>query len=242
MRTALIALLLIATAAPLAGQTPADTVRPGSAVLRTDHVTESEHTMELTMQASPVPLQMVLSTRLVERGGVPVIIRTERLRSGRSLLGTDSMTVERATLAPVQRVEYGGVWTRTEFTPRGVRVNDGVDKGVSRRLNAPVFLGSAFDLLLGALPLAAGYEAVLPVWDSRDQVATAATARVAGTEEVAFAAGTRSAWRVEVRGSGYAGTYWLDRESRTLLRYESQDGRMRIVRRAAASATHRTSR
>jgi hypothetical protein len=240
MRIALLAFLL--AAAPAAAQTPSDTLRPGSPALRTAHYTDREDAMEFIVDGVAGPVIVLLTTRLGERDGVPVITRTERMMEGRTVFSTDSFVVVRATLAPVLLARYGSGRSATEFRQGEVLMGDGHRPVVTHPLSAPVFLGAAMDLLLGALPLEAGYTAALPVWEGT--AAVVARVRVAGVEPLAMPAGTRSAWRIEVRESDHAGTYWLDQESRTLLRYDPEDGEYRLTRRrggaVSAPATIRT--
>lgn len=57
--------------------------------------------------------------------------------------------------------------------------------------------------------------------------------RVEGAEDVALAGGGRvPAWRVLLDDDGRGGpaTYWMDRESRTLVQVERGQGTLRIVR------------
>lgn len=239
MRIALLALLL---AAPAAAQAPADTLRPGAPALRTAHYTDREDAMEFIVDDVASGMIVLLTTRLGERDGVPVITRTERMMEGRTVFSTDSFVVVRATLAPVLLARYGSGRSATEFREGEVRTGDGHRPVMTHPLPAPVFLGAAMDLLLGALPLEAGYAAALPVWEGG--AVAVAQVHVAGLEPLALAAGTRSAWRVEVRQSDHDGTYWLDQESRTLLRYDPEDGEYRLTRRrggaVSAPATIRT--
>lgn len=240
MRIALFALLL--AAAPAVAQTPSDTLRPGSPSLRTAHFADREDAMEFIVDGQPGPVILLLTTRLGERDGVPVITRTERMMEGRTVFSTDSFVVVRATLAPVLLARYGSGRSATEFRDGEVRTGDGHRPVVTHPLAAPVFLGAAMDLLLGALPLEAGYAAALPVWEESE--AAVARVHVAGLEPLEMPAGTRSAWRIEVRETGSAGTYWLDQESRTLLRYDPENGEYRLTRRrggaVSAPATIRT--
>lgn len=240
MRIAVLALLL--AAAPLAGQSPADTLRPGTPVLQTAHYTDREDAMEFIVDGVAQPVILLLTTRLGERDGVPVIIRTERMMEGRTVFSTDSFVVVRATLAPVLLARYGSGRSATEFRESEVRIGNGHRPMVTHPLPAPVFLGMAMDLMLGALPLAPGYTTVLAVWEGSET--GVARVRVTGVEPVDASAGARSAWRIEVTESDQDGTYWLDRESRTLLRYDPVDESYRLTRRrggaVSAPATIRT--
>jgi hypothetical protein len=90
------------------------------------------------------------------------------------------------------------------------------------------FLANSMDLLLGALPLADGYEAALAVREDGKGVVTARV-RVTGREDVRTDRGPVRAWRVSVRGASTEGTYWLRQDTRTLVQFVAADRSMRIV-------------
>lgn len=120
------------------------------------------------------------------------------------------------------------------------RVVDADSFALDRATLAPLpsadgaFLAAGMDLLLGALPLADGYAARLAVRDADGTLATARV-QVAGPEDVRTDRGTVRAWRVQVRGSGSKGTYWLSDDTRTLVQFVAADRSMRITLRQGAA-------
>lgn len=96
------------------------------------------------------------------------------------------------------------------------------------------FLANSMDLLLGALPLADGYQAALAVREDDGSVVTARV-RVTGREAMRTDRGAVRAWRVSVRGASSEGTYWVGEDTRTLVRFVAADRSMRIVLRQGAA-------
>jgi hypothetical protein len=96
------------------------------------------------------------------------------------------------------------------------------------------FLASSMDLVLGALPLADGYAATLAVWDE-DEGAATARVRVIAREEVRTDRGPLRAWRVSVRRTGSAGTYWMREDTRALAQFVAADRSMRMTLRQGAA-------
>lgn len=97
------------------------------------------------------------------------------------------------------------------------------------------FLPRSMDLLLGALPLADGYAVALAMWGEEDEGAVTAHVRVTGREEVRTDRGPVHAWRVSVRETSSAGTYWMREDTRTLVQFVAADRSMRMTLRQGAA-------
>lgn len=236
LRPLRIVALLAGLAAPaLQAQVPH--VRPGSGISPAPAARENRLDVWLDGRTRGEPDgEFVMETRLADVDGRPAIVRRETLSFGGRVVQADSFALDRATLAPLLlRYEGMGGGSAIDFADRRasgwVEAEDGREK-VDVRLEGPVFLAGSMDLVLGALPLAAGYTADLALFEPGEGPVTARV-EVAGEEEVAAGGRTMRAWRVDVRGSGAAGTYWMREDTRTLVQFVAADRSMRMVRRGA---------
>lgn len=241
------AVLLACACAPAAAAQ--DVLRPGSAAVSTqaigDRVEEFDVHADEAEGRGPIG-RMTLRTRIVTVGGEAAVVRTETLWIDDELVQVDSFTLLRQTLAPLQmRSTYTETGVSLEFAPGTVRQVDDGDWGADTSdvtLPEPVFLSGTTDLLLAALPLASGYRATLAVYDADEGIGTVGI-EVEASEEVALPdGGSVSAWRVAVDENDAASTYWMDRESRTLVQFESADGAFRVVRSRGSRSRARPTR
>lgn len=234
MRRLLPLLLVLACAAVPGLHAQPGLVRPGAGA-GADRIRPGTEVYDVFIEGlgSDVPVRMTLQTTHADVDGVPALVRRETLRAGSRAVRTDWYALDSATLAPL-RVRGEGIsgdrslafegdrvrgWTRRE------RRRDTVDVA----LPGPVFFSSVIDLALASLPLQAGYEARLAVYDS-DQGLVTAQVTVTGLEEVRADGGRVRAWAVRVRGTGSAGTYWMEEGTQTLVQFVSAAPGMRIVR------------
>lgn len=240
------ALLACACAPAAAGQ---DVLRPGSATVSTQTIGDRTDEFEVypgeAEGRGPIG-RMTLRTRVEAGGGTPAVVRTETLWMDDEVVQVDSFTLHRLTLAPLaMRSSSPRTEVSLEFAPGTVRQVDGGDWGADTAdvpLPQPVFLAGTTDLLLAALPLAPGYRAQLAVYDADEGIGTLGV-NVERIEEVALPEGGRvSAWRVAVDENGWTSTYWMDRESRTLVQFESADGAFRVVRSRGSRSRARPTR
>ena len=90
----------------------------------------------------------------------------------------------------------------------------------------PVFGdGPALNLVVGALPLEAGYVTTLHRLDLMRGVTSPLRIEVTGSESVTVPGGTFEAWVVGITAeSGDGSTLWIDQESRRVVRAEMQLG------------------
>lgn len=240
------AVLLACACAPAAAAQDA-VLRPGSAEISTEAIIERVEEFDVYSEGTASPVgRMTLRTRLATVEGTRAIVRTETVWMGDEMVQVDSFALHGSTMAPLSMrsstVETG---VDLRFTPGTVRQVDDGDWGADTsdvRLPDPVFLGGSTDLVLSALPLAAGYTARLAVYDADDGLDTIGV-EVREAEEVVLPDGRRAAaWRVAVTEGYQTSTYWMDRESRTLVQFESADGSLRIVRSRASRSRARPTR
>lgn len=228
------ALLAACACAPAAAAQPDTLVRPGSGEVATAAIPERVDALHLYLGPGMRELagRMRLRTTFATVQGVDAIIRTEATWVGDVMVLADSFAVDRRTLAPLYYHSSGsGETSVLLFSPGQVRsvFDDGPDTAVVE-VPEPVFLSAAMDLVLAALPLAEGYTTRLAVFDPEEGVQTALV-EVRGAEEVSLARGRRvPAWRVRVSRGGASGTYWMDRESHTLVQYVNPGRDVRLVR------------
>jgi hypothetical protein len=252
MRIHRLAILLLAACAcaPAArAQTAADPLlRPGSAEVDGGAIPEGVES--LVMHVEPDNRRMdatiTLRTRLATVDGTPAIVRTETFWQGDEVVQVDSFVLHRKTLAPLFRWSAGphGV-VEVRFAggmATMVRLDQGGRDAVEVPLPQPVFLAGTTDMLLGALPLREGYAARLAVYNV-DEGVTSIGVHVVGRATVALpGGGSAAAWEVSVREQGPAVTYWVDRESHTLVQYESEGGVIRYVREPPVPQRRRETR
>ncbi|HEX6369131.1 MAG TPA: hypothetical protein VF006_09365 [Longimicrobium sp.] len=241
------ALLLACACAPAAAAQNA-VLRPGSDQVSGDVI--PDRVQEFDLYAGDEDGRrvgsMTLRTRLATVNGTRAVVRTETTWMDDELVQVDSFALHRRTLAPLaMRSSFTEAGVSLEFSPGAVRQVDDGDWGtdtVEIPLPEPVFLSGTTDLLLGALPLAAGYSAQLAVYDADDGIGTLGV-RVEAAEDVALPDGGHvPAWRVRVRDGGVPATYWMDRESHTLVQFESAGGALRIVRSRGSRSRARPTR
>jgi hypothetical protein len=225
-----IALAALAGALPSAAQAPE--VGPGSAEIRTDSLRDHVDTLEVMLSRGEEAVSMGTLVLRTTRTDSATLLRVERVTvSGGMVMGVDSFTVDRRTLAPIAVHTVERDRTRElRFVEGRVRASGG-GAPVETRLAAPAFYGNSTDLVLAALPLRAGYEARVRFFDHGDEGAATARLRVTGSEDVVTRDGGRcAAWRVEVEGGSHTGTYWIAAGDRSLVRYDGESG-LRILRR-----------
>jgi hypothetical protein len=239
MRRLLAPLLLLACAAAPAVRAQAPVLRPGSG-MQTDRIQPRADTFDLFLGGRTVgtpDATLMLDTRLATVGGAEAIVRLEMLRIRVGVAQVDSFVLVRATLAPLS-VHAEGISVDRSLHFAGGRVRGWTRDGEGRdtvdvALPEPVFLSSSMDLVLGALPLRAGYTATLALYVDGEGVTTARV-QVAEPEEVTVPGGHVRAWPVTVCESGADGTYWMEDGARTLVQFVTADRGMRIVRNRGA--------
>jgi hypothetical protein len=238
-------LLALLPTAALAQQAPVPApshrpVSPGAAEVRPRPVREGTDTLQMVMEKDGVEIpvaQLVMETRLDRSApGGPVIRRVETTTSRMVASTVDTFAVAAATLEPVSQRTYETRAVALDYDSAGVHgtITEGGQTGrVDLRLPVRVWYDNSMDLLLGALPLAEGYEASLPTYDDATGTIAWRNIRVAGTEQIAGPLGAVTAWRVETSRGGSSSVYWMDRTTGLMLAWSQKlanGAELRIVR------------
>jgi dipeptidyl aminopeptidase/acylaminoacyl peptidase len=116
----------------------------------------------------------------------------------------DTFDVDGSTFLPIRWSGRQGpatvVLNFTSSTVKGAISMGGNEMPVDMALAAPVYGdGSSFEVLVGGLPLAPGYETMLRVFDFQMQKSRAMTLAVIGTESITVPAGTFQCYKVEAK-------------------------------------------
>jgi hypothetical protein len=224
-------------------------LHPGSAPVAAERIGRRVETFDYLVSEDGEWMrigEMTLRTALATVEGREAVVRTETTWLEDKVAQVDSFALDRRTLAAIV-LRSDGVeasrWLR--FGDAGVRVVDDGDWGADTadlELPGPVFYAGSTDLLLAALPLGDGYAARLVVYDP-DLGLDTIRIRVEAEERVPRAGGAGTpVWRVWVSGDATGGWYWMDRESRTLVQYQTGSGTVRIIRAAPGRGRTRTAR
>lgn len=241
----LLAALLLASA-PAAAQ---QVLRPGSAGIAADAPRERTETFDILGRDAGrwMPLgEMTLRTVRATVDGREAVVRTETTWIDDELVQADSFVLDRRTLAPITVRREGVEATRwLHFAEGRLRTIDDGDWGADTadvELAEAAFLSGLTDLVLGALPLAEGYTADFAVYDPETGLDTVHVV-VEGREELRSNSDARvPVWRVRVLDDASGGTYWMDRESHTLVQYQNGARTLRIVRAAPGDGRSRPAR
>jgi len=240
-RVALLVLLLpCAARAQSPTDVPADAVLPGAAVLRPVEVREGTDTLAMVMtvreRSLPIGMLVVETRRVAGPGGAPAVQRVETTTSRVIPSTVDTFVVQLASLAPVSQRTHEDRVVALDYAGAAVRgtITEGGATGrVEVTLPTTVFYDNAMDLVLGALPLAEGYAASLPVYDDEAGRVAWRQVRVTGSDSVPGEGGMADAWRVETTRGTTRSTYWMDKRTRRMLRWAlpvAGGGEIRIVR------------
>jgi hypothetical protein len=143
--------------------------------------------------------------------------------------GTDTLTLEKGTLAPLKRsMTQGPIMVKLEFAGSKVTGSiamNGQEHPVSADAGGPLFppavnLPQAF----ATLPLADGYSATFRNFDVQSQKAKLLLLKVTGAETVTVPAGKFETYRVEItsaEGGPDHDTLWISKDSRQVVKIES---------------------
>jgi dipeptidyl aminopeptidase/acylaminoacyl peptidase len=132
-------------------------------------------------------------------------IATTQTSGGESAV--DTFDLDATTLLPLRwGVRQGNATVVVTFagtTVKGIVRMGPQEMPIDATLAAPVFGdGSALETILGAFPLAPGYEATLRTFDFQMQKTRSMTLKVTGSETVTVAAGTYECFAVELKPIG----------------------------------------
>lgn len=227
MRCLLLAAALFA--APVVAQT-ADTlvVTPGTTLV-TDWITPGTTTWTMKL-VQPMQQTVGTMTREITIEGADVV-RTSTLEVPmQGMSQTDVVRADAATLTPREHRSTGGMAdVSLEFMAEGVvgtqTPRDGATETIMEMTDAPVFDGAWASEIAQSLPLVEGLVARIPIYSAQGGL-TQVVAAVVGQEEVATAAGPRTAWTVDLDMGQMTVTTVIDAETRQALvtRFAPQPG------------------
>lgn len=166
---------------------------------------------------------VTLDTRAIEHEGQPALLGVRSFVSPRGTI-MDSALVYRSTLAPIfqyshqpsktMRLRFDADGVTGTFTPR-----DSATREVRHPLSGPVFDATDLEAVITSLPYASGYHVVLPFYSFEQATVEQDTVRLVGVESVRGRGGvTMSAWKVSFGDPFIAATFWIDRNTRRILR------------------------
>ena len=193
--------------------------------LKTAHITEGTTRWRLTVQKDTATRElgvMTSTTQYSEYMGRPAIlfVRTVPTPTGSIV---DSVLMLRHTLAPVW--EHSHQPTKTmllSFADSAVTgewaPTDSAMRSVHHPIPRPVFNATAQGLLISSLPLAEGYQTLIPIYSFELEGMELDTLSVVGTGRVRMrTGGEREAWKLAFADPFITATFWVDRETRRVL-------------------------
>jgi hypothetical protein len=183
---------------------------------------------------------IAVATRTVERrltsvNGIPAIQRVVSWVSPRGTV-IDSTLCLAASLAPVSERSHQPTKTMSlnfdgAHVTGTVAPHDSAPHAVDMHTGVPVFNSTDTDLIVASLPLAAGYQAILPFFTYELGGIERDTVTVLRAEKVAMPDGERLAWVAQVGDPFVRITYWVDSATREILQSEIVRRRDGIVMR-----------
>ncbi|MEO5817258.1 MAG: hypothetical protein ABIT20_18470 [Gemmatimonadaceae bacterium] len=220
-------LLVLACSLALTQRGSAQSVVP-SLTLHTRHFAERSvawRFLVVTDTGERDVASMTVTTSLTEHAGKPALLSVRTFMTPRGQL-LDSALADRATLAPIwqhshqptktQMLDFGATAVTGSVTPK-----DSSARAVRHTLGERAFDTTNLDEVIASLPFAAGYSVVLPFYTFEQGAIERDTIAVAGVEQMAAPGGAmRSAWKVSFSDPIITCTYWIDRETRKILRQD----------------------
>lgn len=205
--------------------------------LNTGHIAPQTTRWRLTVQKDTVTRDMGVmtsTTRFAEYQGRPAILLVRTVPTPKGNV-VDSVLMLRHTLAPVWEhshqpsktmlLAFSDSAVTGEWTPA-----DSAMRSVHHPLPRPVFNAAAQELLISSLPLAAGYQTLIPIYSFELGGMELDTLSVVGTGRVQLrAGGERDAWKLAFGDPFVTATYWVDRETREILRQEIVSRKSRVT-------------
>lgn len=231
-----------AEAQPMEG---ARTVRPGDALVDGTRIRPGAWEMRYLSVVDGREQEMGRmhhELTVLDQGGHP-LLRSIQAFHGPNGTGADTVVAERASLTPrSHRSSHGASSLALDFEGRRVRgkaVSNGAAPKVDERtLDAPVFDANFLEIVLGSLPLEEGLHVGIPTYVHEQKEPMWFDARVAGVERVEIDGVAAPAWAVVLTMPKGTGTFWIDRDTRQLVKGEvtSPEGRQfRMVRTRSTS-------
>jgi dipeptidyl aminopeptidase/acylaminoacyl peptidase len=160
---------------------------------------------------------------LADIGGRPALVRVQTLSSQMLGTSTDTIVLDRATLAPIRLRSVNMRRTmsldfRQDSIVGSVAPAGGAAQTIAIRPDTALFDSNTIDLLVRALPLAEGYAVRHPIYLHEGGGKMWVTSRVTGSERVADEGGALvDAWVVESKIGPQTVKYWIAKDSRDVL-------------------------
>lgn len=183
-------------------------------------------------QTMPITATLVVTAH--PAGGWAVVERAELPRG----LAVDSTRLERRTLVARERtIQQGPMQIALAFADSlatGTITTNGHSRPIAAALCGPLVAdGAGAFLVVGRLPLAAGYRTTLRHLAVQKGAETIQQLAVLGSERAVVPAGTFDAWKVELSEAGSttgsATTIWVDRSSLLPVKFSTSQGPVTIT-------------
>lgn len=188
-----------------------DTLYVGKAHLSADYMRNDSSESDLFVPGQSAPVgHSSTRQRVVQDHGKPVLFRVAHFKSARAEV-TDSIMTEGAGLVPVWEIshqtskvmhlKWNGRRVTGDVTPTGKAA-----ESIDQTMAVAPFNSSDIELLVGSLPLAKGYRALVATYEYESGGLRLDTLAVTGREN--------NAWVVRMsRGDSSAFTLWVDGQS-----------------------------
>ncbi|MEP6733093.1 MAG: hypothetical protein ABJE10_20795, partial [bacterium] len=165
------------------------------------------------------------STVLTSHDGKPALLSVRTVTTQRGAV-LDSALAYHRTLAPIWQhshqptktmlLEFSASGVTGSFTPK-----DSATRAVHHPLGERVFDTTDLDEVISSLPFANAYSVVLPFYTFEEGAVERDSIRVVGVEKIAAPdKQMRSAWKVSFVDPVITSTYWIDQQTRKVLRQD----------------------
>lgn len=235
---------LVAGAGPARAQAPPPVVAVGDPAVDGGRLPRGRLEKRMTLLEGGEARDMGSLVQILEPGPRPGTLLSVQTFDSPHGTTVDSALAALPSLAPIAHRSHNAARTMAlDFDGRRVRGIVDPDSGATEvlddTLEAAPFDSNVVDLVVAALPLAEGYRARLPFFVHEEgglvwyEVESVQAARLEDG---------RGAWKVALDANGRALTYWIDRDSRAVLRSEYELGEDRTFRIETRSLSTRSSR
>ena len=191
-------------------------------------------------QHEPAPPSSTIQSirRVRDRAGHEVLEVAFEQRDTSAVVAQTTTWVDARSLLPLRQLavlEQGRLVTLT-FGGRRVAMLDSTPGQAAQSYAAllpdSAYASSALDLVLRALPLAAGYQATVPLYFPAEQMVFPLAVRVEGIERITQRSGRAAVcWVVAAEFPGeITERFWIDQRSHAMVRILAHEGPMALVR------------
>jgi hypothetical protein len=209
-------------------QRPYERLLTPDRTLNTGHIAEGTTRWRMTLEKDSAMREvgvMTSTTQFADYMGRPAILLVRTVPTPKGNI-VDSVMMFHHTLEPVW--EHSHQPTKTmllSFSDSAVTGEwapaDSAMRSVHHRIPRPVFNATGQGLLIASLPLAYGYQTLIPIYSFELGGMELDTLSVVGSGRVMLRnGGERDAWKLAFADPFITATYWVDRETRQILRQE----------------------